>query len=301
MQLGQRDRRMADEFETLDTLQELLHIPPLPGTAAQLLKLVTDPEVDLGELARTIEQDPPLAARIVGVANSAWFSRGREVVSVEEAIIRVLGLELVRGLALGMALGRPFDVHACRAFDASRYWYVAFVTGSLARDLARPAELDEEETACAFLAGLLHNFGQLVLAHAFPNRMDQVLQRVASEPESDRLALERELLAIDEIQAGRFVTRRWHLPACVTETLGVPVENGSSPPHRPLARLVAWAAGIAEALHDQPENEEQEAEAVPMPAPPAPLSEAVARNLVARYRDQDEGLRQLARSLTQPA
>lgn len=289
---------MADELETLDTLQELLHIPPLPGTAARLLKLVTDPEVDLGELARTIEQDPPLAARIVGVANSAWFSRGREVVSVEDAIIRVLGLELVRGLALGMALGRPFDVHACQAFDATRYWYIAFVTGSLARDLARPAELDGEEAACAFLAGLLHNFGQLVLAHAFPNRMNEVLERAASEQEADRLVLERELLAIDEIQAGRFVTRRWHLPDCVTETLGTPADGEQAEPHRPLAGLVAWAAGIAEALHDQPENEEQEAEAVSLPAPPAPLTEAVARRLVAKYRDQDEGLRQLARSLT---
>lgn len=289
------------DIETLDHLQELLHVPPLPGTAARLIGLVSDPEVDLHELARVIEQDPALAARLVGVANSAWFARGREVVSVEEAIIRVLGLDLVRGLALGMTLGGAFDTSACAAFDAQRYAYLAFVTGSLARDLAGSADLAPAARDCAFLAGLLHDFGQLVLVHAFPRHMEQVLQAVGDRPLEARLEREREAFALDEVQAGRFVLRRWHLPACVIAALGSGHAGAESADAAlgALAALVRWVAAAAARLYQDPGTEV--ADWFPeLPAPPAPLPGEVAQRRLEQYREQDAELRRLARMLIDP-
>ena len=85
-------------------LIEVESIPPLPATASTLLVMAADPDVEMEALALVIERDPPLSARLLGVANSAFYSPPRPVMTIKDAIIRALGMNMVRNLALGMAL-----------------------------------------------------------------------------------------------------------------------------------------------------------------------------------------------------
>ncbi|WP_297528592.1 HDOD domain-containing protein [Thiohalobacter sp.] len=239
----------------LARLQEILHLPPLPGVACRLLKELADDEADIDRLAALIEQDPGLAARIVGIANSAYFARSREVTSVRQAIVRVLGLNMVRGLAIGIALSRPFDASACPDFDVEGYWYQAFQTATLAAALAPHSPLDEAERDCLFLAGLLHNLGRLVLVHAFPGRMGDILRQWQREPDRPLAELESEALAVNETEAGRVIATLWNLPGCVGSVIEFCGQPRLAPTHAALVQLVALCRDLCAALHADPEHE----------------------------------------------
>ncbi|HSH30418.1 MAG TPA: HDOD domain-containing protein [Thiohalobacter sp.] len=231
-------------------LQEILHLPPLPAVAYQLLKEMAGEDVDFKRLTELIEQDPGLAARIVGIANSAYFARQREIYRVEDAITRVLGLNLVRGLAIGIALSKPFDVSACPAFELNRYWYRAFVSAQLSNAVGPHLELETDLRECLFLAGLVHNLGQLVLVHAFPSRMADVFRRKQADPGQSLLALESQVLAMTEMQAGTVIGKRWKLPRCVTHTIQYRQEPNLAGRYEPAVHTVAVCSRAAESLYD---------------------------------------------------
>ena len=91
---------VVESTELRADVRALEEIPPLPQNTQRLLDVLGDDEVNLEDVARSIEEVPVLAARIVGLSRSAYFGAGTAR-SVADAIIRVLGLRLVRSLALG--------------------------------------------------------------------------------------------------------------------------------------------------------------------------------------------------------
>lgn len=276
-------------------LQEILHLPPLPGVACQLLKEVTREETDLGHLTRLIEQDPGLAARIVGIANSAYFARQREIHSVEDAIVRVLGLNIVRGLAIGIALSKPFDVSVCPEFEFERYWYRAFVSANLAAAVAPYLDLEPELQNCMFLSGLLHNLGQLVLVHAFPGRMSEIFRQKLARPNQSLLEQEAQILAMTEIQAGAFVAKRWKLPRCITHTIQYRHNANLAGKYEVAVEAVALCARIAETVYDEPDG--RLVKVSDFGPSPATLTPDILNDLVEKTRQRDEQYRMLASTL----
>lgn len=196
------------------------HLPPLSMTANRLLQAVSDDDIDLKELAGIIEQDPGLAARIVGLANSAYFSQPAPVYSVEDAIIRVLGLNMVKSLALGITMAGVFEVERCPAFDLAGYWYEALAAAQLLQLLVitLPAS-NRPDPNGLYLAGLFHNLGTLLLVHLVPDLYSDVLRQRLPAGSPDLLALERERLGVDHREAGAWLAGKWHLPEFVRELM----------------------------------------------------------------------------------
>jgi len=199
---------------------DLEHIPPLSVTATRLLEIATDPELEVADLAAVIGQDPALCARILGLANSAFFAQSKPVLTVEEAIIRVLGLNMVRSLSLSMALAGSFDVAACPAFDLADYWLKSLASAALARDLALALRDNQLDPDTVYLCGLLHRLGEILLVHLRPGQMQQVYKQLAKGGESDFRALTSELVSVDDGVAGEWLAKRWRLPEPVVYVLG---------------------------------------------------------------------------------
>ncbi|MBU1190127.1 MAG: HDOD domain-containing protein [Gammaproteobacteria bacterium] len=234
------------------SVQDILMLPPLPSIAYKLLELVEQEDTNIADLAALIEQDPGLAARIIGIANSAYYARPTEICSVTEAIVRVLGLNLVRGIAIGIALSKPFDASACADFQLDRYWYRAMLTANLAMRLAPLSNLEDPARKCLFLCGLLHNLGQLVLVNAFPARMSQVFKQWAQQPDQSLLALESKQLAINEIEAGSIIARRWQLPTSVASVISFRREPQRAYDTAALVELVAYCSDLASNWYSDP-------------------------------------------------
>ena len=109
-------------------IQKIDHLPAMPSIAQEILIASNDDSSGLDDIAKIIKKDAALAAKIIGMANSAFFGFGRKVTTLEQAIINVLGLDLVKGFALSLAMSRVFNPEKCQQFDIKKYWLSAFIT-----------------------------------------------------------------------------------------------------------------------------------------------------------------------------
>jgi HD-like signal output (HDOD) protein len=225
-------------------------IPPLSATAAELLVLAVNPDVEIEDIARVIERDPPLSAHLLGIANSAFYSPRQPVTTVKSAIVSVLGLNMVRNIAFGLALTGGLSTAACPRFDLTGYWIMALGTADLASGLARATTLadapDPDET---YLSGLLHNLGELLLVHLWPYEMNEALTNTEADPDTTLVEQETALIGIDHWAAGAFLARHWQLPEFVARNIEALDERS---PQDELASTVLllraarrWIAGVA--------------------------------------------------------
>jgi len=201
-------------------LLSLEQLPPLSPTASRLLEVAVDPDLDIEQLAGIIEQDPPLSGRILGLANSAFFGQRTEVLSIKLAIIRVLGLNMVRGLSLSMALAGSFNTSSCQSFDLKNYWMMALGSAVLARKLSLSPSLQERpDPDMLYMSGLLHTLGELALVHLYPQQMDDIFSRYQRDPSLDLGPLISAVFEVNHWQVFEVLGQRWHLPDSVVETV----------------------------------------------------------------------------------
>ncbi len=244
---SQTHMRMTEGMTVHDTevrIRALRELPPLSAVAQHVLEQLSDENVSIDRLAGVIERDPGLMARIVGVANSAYFGSRESIYSVADAILRVLGLNLVKSLTLGIVLSGPLRPRDCAGFRLDHYWFTAVATAALARQLAPHVRgADSSLAEQAYLCGLLHNLGAMVLASTFPDQYSAA----ASDPDSERdlAGRLRELLGIGPGEAGDVLARRWHLP----ESVGVVMAHHGNAHYRGpqwrLSGLVGLCAHLA--------------------------------------------------------
>jgi HD-like signal output (HDOD) protein len=195
------------------------YLPPLSVTATRLLALFGNEDLSLKDLSETINQDPGLSAKVLGLANSAYFGQSQPVLSVEDAIIRVLGLNMVKSLAFSIAVSGVFDTTRCPGFDLRTYWFDSLTLAVLSRQVGVAMAIDRRPNLDAvYLAGLLSNIGVLVLAHSFPEAFAEVLsKRNQSNKPPD--ILQTECIGLDQNTAGALLADRWHLPKIIIEVI----------------------------------------------------------------------------------
>lgn len=229
-------------------IQGLASLPPLPNRSQELLHLLADPDLSIVRLIEIIELSPSLAARVIGVANSAFFASASPVTNVSDAVIRVLGLGLVRDLCLSQVLGVPFNTQECPSFDAVRFWRHAMATATLAPVLAGYAtEVESDSLSYAYLAGLMHGLGMLVLAHVAPGSMDRVLRDEAVDDAQTLSDRQTDILGLDYAQAGGEIAKAWHLPAPIVVALDHHRDTEYRSEFWPLVSIVGLADRIARA------------------------------------------------------
>ncbi len=207
-----------------------LELPTLPPTVERVVKLIEENEVDVDELADAVSGDPALATRIMGVANSSYFRGASEVPSVREALMR-MGIREARTIVIVVAL-RSTLLRAPGVGDAAhRIWRHSLLTASAAQEIT--LELPPWQ-ASGFLAGLLHDIGQLVIL-AF------VSQLAAWEDDETLLRPE----AVDAIRAathealGAMVLASWGFPPAFCEAVYA---------HHDATRASGAAAPLAQAI-----------------------------------------------------
>lgn len=189
-------------------------LPPLPATAQEILACFGDDFIDADKVTAVVEGDPGICARLLGLANSAYFGLPDPVHDIGEAIARVLGVDTVRSLVLAMAIQRSFQSRHCPAFDCTRFWRQALKTAECCKKVAAlDPQSDDAVRDLAYSAGLCHNLGLMALAYLEPTRTTAVL-RAYSEDESEELTAHftREF-GVDHRILTAELARNWSLPA----------------------------------------------------------------------------------------
>lgn len=194
-------------------LEQTLDLPPLPSVAHKIIELRVDPEADIKTLAATIAIDPSMSAQVLSWARSPYYGAPGKVQSIEDAVIRVLGFDLVINLALGLALGRSISVPKDGPHGYASFWKQAVLTATLCGDLVKkiPVAMRPPQ-GMAYLSGLLHNFGFLILAHVFPPQFSLVNRHIEVNSHINRTYIENHLLGISREQCAATLMSEWQMP-----------------------------------------------------------------------------------------
>ncbi len=194
-------------------LDDTLELPPLPETAQRIIHLRVNPNAVMGDLVDVVESDPSLAAQVVSWASSSFYAAAGQVRSVHDAVSRVLGFDLVMNLAMGLALGRALKQPSDQPEGYLGYWQQAIWQAQSAGILASMMRRGERPAfGLAYLAGLLHNFGYLVLAQVFPPHFKLACRCWEVNPHLDTSVVEHYLLGVTREQIGAQLMSNWGMP-----------------------------------------------------------------------------------------
>ena len=201
-------KRLVDKMEVL---------PTLPSVVAQLLELTQDVDADAGTIARVIEADQALTARLLRIVNTSSFHFKTPITTVSRAVT-VLGFKAVRCMALGMGVAKVLPKNGKNdAFPLHEFWKHALACAVCAEGLASrsPHGIDKDE---AFVAGLLHDIGKVVFVTCFGSEYANVVAR-AKENNLPLIEAERAALSTDHCNAGKWLCERWGLPKVFTDAV----------------------------------------------------------------------------------
>jgi len=190
-------------------------IPVLPEVADSVIRSALDEEVSAAKLARLIEKDQSLTARILSLANSSFYKRSRQVHTVQEAVVAI-GADGVRTLALGLCILTMFPSKRESALDHKEFWRHSIGCALYAESMME--KVAPHLGAKAFCAGLLHDIGKLVLDLTRPEEYAAVIER-AKDGTRTLEDVEKEMLGITHAEVGHEVLAHWKLPRLYEESV----------------------------------------------------------------------------------
>ena len=195
----------------------LRDLPVLPSIVLDLIHSLESEDVDVATLAEKMSRDQALAAKILRLANSSFYGLAAKVKTVKQAIV-VLGFDSARALAVASNVIDTFGGGAggARRVDAADFWRHSIATALCAKNLAGRAGLDPD---AAFIAGLLHDIGRLVLAISFPDRYAEVLDD-CERNDATVDAAELRVFGLDHQRAGQMLAEAWKFPPLIQRAIG---------------------------------------------------------------------------------
>lgn len=196
-----KDKKLLNIINTLD------HLPTLPEIYHQLMNLI-EQDADFEKIVKVIEQDPAISAKVLQVANSAFFKSHTS--SLKRAAV-FIGLMTLKDVVVGSAVFASFEVPAIGCFNPELIWEHALVTGRWFGELYELLH-DSKPPEDVASIGLLHNVGLLLLLQTFPDKFSRLVEEIAANPETDSLVLENEIFGVDHAQLGAYLLNWWNMP-----------------------------------------------------------------------------------------
>ena len=189
-------------------------IPPLPTAVTDAIDLLNKEQVDFDKLQNCIAQDAGLSGRVLSVSNSAFYGMPSEVGSIKESCV-ILGTYTLRNIIIAAGMIGKFPADSGKNLNLSDLWYHSYGTAIAARILAYQCNVDPDK---AFTAGLLHDFGKMVLDVYFNEQYQEVIKYRDSADCLLRDA-EKHLLGFTHSRVGGMVASRWNLPQEIVDAI----------------------------------------------------------------------------------
>lgn len=204
-----------NNIEIIDKIKsEHRELLSLPQTLVEVLRITRDEKSSAEQLARVLMYDPALTAKILRVVNSPFYGVPREVTTLTKAVV-MLGLRQVTALALSASiynLTQKWDTK----IDRIRFWRHSLEVAIASRMIAETIGYPHAEEA--FVAGLLHDIGLLILEKSFPEDFAGIYQK-AQKGEST-LEIEEEIWGTNHARVGQFLLEQWNLPQAICDAVG---------------------------------------------------------------------------------
>jgi len=225
-----------------DIFQQILkdhkELSSLPQTLSEVLRVVRDDNASTKDLAEVLSRDPALTAKVLRIVNSPFYGAGREITTMTQAVM-TLGMRAVSALALSTSiydLSGKWQV----AVDRRRFWRHSLEVAMAARMIARESGYAYPEEA--FICGLLHDIGILILEKSFPEKFQRIWKQ--AEAGESIAELEERIWGTNHARVGQFLLEQWGVPSVICEAVGrhhSQILTQSSDPELRPAQIVALA------------------------------------------------------------
>lgn len=196
--------RMIDIFQELEKIKT---IPTLPAIANRLLELIyqEDPEID--EITETIKTDLAMTAKILQVANSAYYGFRKNISNIKNAVV-LLGLKEIRNIVMSITIFRIFD-QAESISEKRNFWKHCFLTAHVSSLLSK--KYDMHFSGEEFTGGLLHDIGKIVLDQFFHDEYIEIIQLVENK-KIPNFSAEKLVIGTTHMQIGAWLGEKWSMP-----------------------------------------------------------------------------------------
>lgn len=224
-------------------------LPAVPKIVHELIDSFNSDDISIDEIARKLAADPVLSARLLRLANSAYYHVSRSIGTVNEALA-MLGFVTVRTLVISSGLTGGYK--SMPGMDLKRFWRYSLHTAAVGGWLARKANVNSDQ---AFTVCLMHSIGELVMHAGMPEQMLQ-LDKIASPMDPRRMDMERTSFGYTYADVGAELSRLWRFPTAFADAIQHFPDPLSHAPFDPVAALVHVSAWRARSEHNELSPEE---------------------------------------------
>ncbi|MFP4416466.1 MAG: HDOD domain-containing protein [Fibrobacterota bacterium] len=207
---------MPDSQRIKRITESIIGLPTLPTVVSKMIELVDNPKTSAASLAWLISTDQSLTARILKLANSAYYGFSREISTVNMAIV-VMGFNAVKDMGLSLSVFDMFKKSApAGSFDISRFWEHSIGCGIASRLLAQ--RYQHRIAGEAFVAGLLHDIGKVILdQYAYEDFVK--IMSLASSCAATLDEAEESVIGVGHATVGEWLAEKWRLPIIITQSI----------------------------------------------------------------------------------
>jgi putative nucleotidyltransferase with HDIG domain len=219
-------------------VEKINRLPTIPATLSRILEIIEDPKSGAKDLEAVLVYDPAITAKVVAIANSPYYGFKHKVVELAHAV-SLIGFDVVKHISIGLSLfscfENPYSPLSSRINDI----YVhSFASGFAADHLARLSPACDRQPA--FLCGLLHDIGKLVLIKLLDLNYNNILE-IAQDKKTQVSAVEREVLGLDHADVGAWLIDQWGFP----EVFVASIRDHHTGDGHPMGQLLSVASALS--------------------------------------------------------
>lgn len=207
-------QKAPDDTGVMNLIRKAVDLHTLPVVVLEADRLMRDRRTSAQDIARVIVRDIALAERVLRLANSAYYGFQKRIGNLTQAVV-LLGFQTVKNLLLTVSVIEDFRPGSEDEFDYPAFWGHSVATAIAATEIAQQLGMSEAEDA--YVAGLLHDSGKLLIAQHLAPLASQVrqLQRQGTAT----LDAERQVLGRDHSDIGGKLVASWGLPDSISEAI----------------------------------------------------------------------------------
>ena len=218
-----------------------VELPAIPRIVQRLIVALRNPDVDSREIGKSLAQDPVLSAKVLRLANSSFFGGQRSMASIDAAVA-LIGIQALNRLIVACGVAASLD--DVPGIDLRTFWRDSLVAATAAHKLAAPLGADAEE---AYVGGLLHATGHLILCRTYPEIADAMFTGFAVVRGVALAAIEMDSFGIDHPTVGALWVESIGFPQPVADTIRN-VAQPAAAADGPLDLALRSACALAQAV-----------------------------------------------------
>ncbi len=210
-------RKALKQPEMLKTFTQMRSIPCLPTIYHKIMDMLQSDDISMKSIGDLIMLDIGLSAKILQLINSSFFSVGKKIIDIYQAI-NLLGLDTLRDLILTIQIFDQVDHSNFLHFHLRELWKHSISTAKIAKWVANELGFSKEDCQSAFISGLLHDSGKLILANEFPVQYNEIILELKKE-KGNWEDIEKKVFHVSHSDVIAYLTSIWGFSNSIVHSL----------------------------------------------------------------------------------